>query len=309
MSHTNKKSLYQQVVETLEAKARYGHSKHADKRAGVTDQYIYSFDTMATYKKAALRFTDWVKSDPVVVEALGRKPRTLVEIRPFAEMWLLKRQDEGKSAYTLKMERSALKKLYGEEIYVELKPAKRTDISRSRGTAARDAGFSEKKNAELINFCRCCGPRRAELAMLDASALEFVGGKPFVHYTKGTKGGRERLSPIVGTEDEVKRALVYLDSLDGTQKINSHADIHSYRADYATRVYMEAARPIEELRGKMIDVTSLSGKDGRAMWRSAIYCFRGDRKGDKLDRAAMLKASQALGHNRVSVVAESYIRV
>ncbi len=308
MSHKNKRSLFQQVVEALEAKAYYGHSKHKDKQSGETEQHIYSFNTMATYKKAAVRFTEWAKSAPEVADALGHKPRTLAEIRPFAEMWLLKRQDEGKSAYTLKMERSALKKLYGEEINIELNPAKRSDVRRSRGTAARDAGFSEKKNAELINFCRCCGPRRAELAALDSSALVWLEGKPFISYSKGTKGGRERLSPIVGTEEEVKRALAYLDSLDGTQKINSHADIHSYRADYATRVYMEAARPIEELRGKKVNVTALAGKTGPAEWRSAIYCFRGDRKGDKLDRAAMLKASHALGHNRVSIVAESYIR-
>lgn len=309
MGHKNKRSLFQQAVEALETKAHYGHSKHKDKQTGEAEQYIYSFDTMATYKKAAVRFTDWAKSAPEVADALGHKPRTLAEIRPFAETWLLKRQDEGKSAYTLKMERSALKKLYGEEINIELNPAKRSDVRRSRGTAARDAGFSEKKNAELINFCRCCGPRRAELAALDASALEWIDGMPYVHFSKGTKGGRERCSPIIGTEDEVKRALAYLDSLDGTQRINSHADIHAYRAEYATRVYLEAALPIEALRGKKVDVTALTGKTGPAVWRSAIYSFRGDRKGDRLDRAAMLKASRALGHNRVSVVAESYIRI
>ena len=41
---------------------------------------------------------------------------------------------------------------------------------------------------------------------------------------------------------------------------------------------------------------------------SAVYHCRSDRKGVSFDKAAMIKASEALGHGRLDVVAGHYIR-
>lgn len=43
--------------------------------------------------------------------------------------------------------------------------------------------------------------------------------------------------------------------------------------------------------------------------KSAVYYCRGDQRGLALDRAAMIIASQNLGHNRESVVGEHYLRL
>lgn len=311
MGHKSKKSLPQQVYDRLDSMARYGHSKHADKAAGVSASYIYSFATMRTYKKHCLYFVQWCKGH--LPAELGRQPRTLAECRPYAERWLREREAAGLSPYTLKMERSALSKLYGEELRVELRGSRRADIKRSRGTAARDAHFSEEKNAGMVAFCRCAGPRRSELEQLDSSALEWHDGRPYVHYTHGTKGGRPRLSPIVGTAEEVAQALAYLAELTGNNRVHSAADVHAYRAEYATRVY-EAARAadLEALRGKKLDYTALTGKrrrDGARIEKGALYFCRGDKAGTVMDRRAMIAASRALGHNRESVVGEHYIRI
>ena len=75
------------------------------------------------------------------------------------------------------------------------------------------------------------------------------------------------------------------------KKIPSNADIHSYRADYATRIYLKYARTIEEIP------------------RRERYVCRRDKKGVIYDRKAMLEASKALGHNRISVVGEHYLRL
>ena len=40
-----------------------------------------------------------------------------------------------------------------------------------------------------------------------------------------------------------------------------------------------------------------------------IYYCRGDRKGTWLDKKAMLVASKALGHNRISIIASNYLRL
>jgi hypothetical protein len=79
-------------------------------------------------------------------------------------------------------------------------------------------------------------------------------------------------------------------------------DVHSYRGDYATAIYKMYARPIDEIPYDKVD------SYGR-LYQSDVYICRGDRAGLKLDKKAMLKASQALGHSRICVVAGHYLNV
>lgn len=80
------------------------------------------------------------------------------------------------------------------------------------------------------------------------------------------------------------------------------ADIHGYRAEYATAIYKAHARAIEE-----IPYDRVNRGTGRR-YQSEVYTCRKDEAGKKLDKAAMLICSKALGHNRISVVADNYIR-
>lgn len=309
MAHKSKLSLAQQVFNMLESKARYGHSKHEDKKAGVSEQYIYSFDTMKTYKKQSLAFVRWVKEH--VASEIGRQPRTLAECRPYVERYLQERQAAGMSASTLHTDRAALGKLYGERIDVALPAARRAEITRSRGDAVRDAHFSVARNSDLVNFCLCAGPRRSEYELLKPSALEYHDGVPYVHYTDGTKGGRERLSPITGTPEEVARAIDHLMHLTGNNHASDAFDMHDYRSRYAMRVYEAHKGDLDALKGKRIDYTALTGKTtatGDRIYKSALYVCRSDLCGVAYDRAAMIQASRALGHNRESVVAGHYFR-
>ena len=74
------------------------------------------------------------------------------------------------------------------------------------------------------------------------------------------------------------------------EKVPSSADIHDFRAQYASRIYSSYARPIEKIP------------------RKERYICRKDKAGIVYDKAAMLEASKALGHNRISVVGEHYLR-
>ena len=309
MSHKNKITLEKQVQERLKGCLRYGHSKHEDKRQGVAEQYIYSISTAKAYSKHCLYFVEWAKQNDGIREKLGHKPRTLEEVRPFVSDWIREREQKGLSAYTLKLEVSALSKLYGEPLNIQTKGTRRADITRSRGAAERDKHFSETANGELINFCRCVGCRRSELAKMKAEDFRILeDGRPGI-WIRG-KGGRERIAPIIGTPDEVTRALAFLNGLNGKNRVHSGADIHRFRADYAKRVYKLYERPLESLKGRTIDYTAITGKagkDGKPIKKSALYICRGDQEGTAFDRAAMLQASKALGHNRESVVGEHYL--
>ena len=104
-------------------------------------------------------------------------------------------------------------------------------------------------------------------------------------------------------------------------KPNPNADIHSYRAVYATRVYNEHKREYKEFKderliiykNKIVDcyIAKRRNKPMPIGYRdvsSAYYC-RNDLKGTVYDRRALFEASRALGHNRETVVAEHYLRV
>lgn len=75
------------------------------------------------------------------------------------------------------------------------------------------------------------------------------------------------------------------------KKVSSNADIHSYRSVYCTKVYNLYARDIKSITNK-----------------KEIYYCKKDLAGTWYDKKAMLIASQALGHNRINVIASNYLR-
>lgn len=225
--------------------------------------------------------------------------------RQYVPEWIESRR--GLSASTQKLEVAALSKLYhcrhgrGRKPFrdVETDTRRRADIKRSRGDAVRDKHFSVRNNADLITFCRCTGLRRAELQALryDDFRLAAPDGSagPGLYVHRSTKGGRVRRINFVGSKAEIALCCDIMSKGSGLSKVwgkvHSAADIHSYRADYATKVYQMHARPIETLK------------------HDEIYYCRGDRKGTWLDKNAMLMASKALGHNRISIIASNYLRL
>lgn len=293
MSHRNKSrpSLVHQVKVVLQDKVCFGESKHAAKAAGTGQDGIYSYSTLRTYIKHCCYFASWARQQAPD----GHKPHSLDDCRPYAAAWIQARIDAGLSSYTIKMEISALCKLYGcssAELRLPSAPKRhRSDITRSRGIAARDKDFSQERNAAIINFCRCTGLRRRELAAIKGTDLCWgADGKAYIHVTNG-KGGRQRDVPVLDNNPEVIAIMQAAGDNLVWPRIPSHMDVHSYRADYATALYHRTAK----------DTTTLPKDD--------IYRCRGDRAGVVYDRAAMLYVSRALGHNRISVIAGHYLQV
>lgn len=307
MGHKNKLSLVAQVKAALDQKLAIGESRQQGKRDGTAADKIYSWSTYNTYLKHACYFVEWCKKE--------HKAKTLEQCRPYVAEWMATRSSL--SPYTQKLEASALAKVYGVTVSslqefresghglgIETPRRSRAGITRSRGQKVRDAHFSEKNHAALLEFCRGTGLRRRELQLLTGDALEQdPDGHWVLHVTKGTKGGRPRYAPIIGEPETVARIVERLQSA-GTgrvwQKIPNGADIHSYRADYATALYLLHARPLDQIPKR---------RTPKGYLVQDVYVFRGDRKGQKLDRAAMLITSNALGHGRISVIAENYLRL
>ncbi len=348
MSRENKKSIILQAKEALEAKLQPGRSKHNDKKEGVTDQYIYSYKTFKTYNEQCYDFLTWCRGSEAVLQDLGRKPRTLEECKKHVNSYIKECIEKGHSPYTIKLKISALAKLYGckaTDFGVKTPSRERKNITRSRGEKVRDKNFSEARNADLVNFCKATGLRRSELEQIRGIDLIYnKDGEPCLNVTRGTKGGRPRISPIAGNADEVARVIELMQQAGENKvfgKVSTNADIHGYRADYATRIYNAHKRPLNDFRHERMliyqnrvqevytsrkdapdrvrfsslysktKIDKRTGKpamlDGYRDVSSCFYC-RGDLKGTIYDRQALFAASAALGHNRESVVAEHYLR-
>ena len=294
MSRKNKLSLVGQIKARFDEQLAIGQSKHLDKLNGSTDGKIYSWGTYRTYLKQTNYFAKWCKVE--------HGCKTLEQCRPYVNEWLIKRQDL--SAHTQKLDAAALAKLYGcsSTDFIKTKSRRRADITRSRQERVRDKHFSEVKNKNLVDFCRSTGLRRAELTALTGDKLIYKNNNPYIKVNSASKGGRYREVPVYGNT----KLVVNLMQKAGTGKVfetvSGNADIHSYRSDYATALYKQYARPINEIPYDRLNV-------GTGRWyQSEVYVCRGDRAGAKYDKQAMLIVSNALGHNRLSVIAGHYLQ-
>ncbi len=330
-----RKDLHQQAYEKLTSMQAFGESKRAAVANGTAKEKIFSYSTYRDYWKHIKYFLKHVQE-------VHPECTTLKAAKKHVNEWLQSRVDAGLSAWTVQLEAKALGKIYGispeDEGYFVPPKRKREDITRSRTDRVRDRHFSETNNDELIKFCKGTGLRRGELAQLrggdlvsrkqieaESTALEAIPvtertpmqehrlevlkdtslfQEEYFVLVRNGKGGRERLSPIIG-----RNARQIIERIQNTpcgekvwQHIHQSADIHAYRAAYATDIYKAHARKIED-----IPYDRVSRKTNRR-YQSQVYACRKDEAGKKLDKAAMLLCSKALGHNRIEVVANNYIR-
>lgn len=329
------KDLHQQAYDRLTGMQAFGESKKEAVANGTEKEKIFSFNTYKSYWKHTKYFIKYIKEN-------HPECTTLKSAKKYVNEWLQTRVDQGLSAWTVQLEAKAMGKLYGispdDENYFKPPKRNREDIKRSRGDRVRDKHFSKTNNDELIKFCKGTGLRRAELGELrgkdlvtreeieaeisqiesrpaeeltpaDTKRLEMLQdtrlfeGDYFTHVRNG-KGGRERMSPIIGpnTEQIVERIKSTPAEEKVWQHIHQSADIHGYRAEYATIIYKAKARAIEEIPYDRVN------KGSGRKYQSDVYICRKDESGRKLDKVAMLVCSKALGHNRISVVADNYIR-
>ncbi len=306
------KDLHQQAYDRLTGMQAFGESKKQAVADGTEKDKIFSFSTYKAYWKHVKYFIKYIQE---------KYPEctTLKSAKKYVNEWLQARTDQGLSAWTIQLEAKAMGKLYGispdDENYFKPPKRNREDIKRSRGVRVRDKHFSKTNNDELIRFCKGTGLRRRELAELrgkdlvtreqieaeisrlesrpaveltpaDTKRLEMLQDARlfqegyFTHVRSG-KGGRERLSPIIGPDSA--QIIERMQNTPSEEKVWQHvhqsADIHGYRAEYATAMYKAHARPIEEIPYDRVN------KGSGRKYQSEVYICRKDEAGRKLDKA------------------------
>lgn len=285
--NTIKDEIYNRLSKLF--KAGNGRSRNVDKRNGVDREYIYSSKTYKTYHNECKRFAVWCrKTHPEV--------RHLKECKKYVNEYLTYQISSGKSPWTLTTQKAALAKLYGVDYasFIATPPRERSKIKRSRNPVSRDKNISANTEKFLSTITSATGLRRNELCKITGDALRYdSSGRPFLHITRGTKGGKIRDAVIIGATPEETEYIVGLFKSAGKMKllpkVSSAYDNHRYRAEYAKRLYQHFARNIDEIPKK-----------------ERIY-LRKDRKGEILDRSCLTYISSCLGHSRLDILYSNYL--
>lgn len=289
MARKKNKSMKWQVEALLLPKLCIGQSRHeakisAKEKGEMGTAGIYSWATDNTYKKHCIYFAEWSK------KAYGCK--TVEDALQYIQEYINIRTGQGLSAWTIKMEASAIAKMYGytsAELKIITPERKRQNITRSRISCEHDKHISEKNHKDIIVFFQGCGLRRHELKALCSENILIDGEDVYIEVLKG-KGGKRRTVEVLPEYKELirsyhndkKRQLVF-------EEIPQNLDIHSFRAYFACAWYTLLARPLDSLTKEQ-----------------KYYC-RSDLKGVVYDKRAMMKVSQLLGHNRINVIVSNYL--
>lgn len=277
------KNIFSDVSRTLNAMLAIGKSKHKDKLNGADfSEIIYSTGTKQSYERIGKQFARYC------LDKYGCKK--LSEARVYVDEWLLYVY-ENYSAYTSHTYKCALAKLFQLNPEQLPKPPvrRRADITRCRKNYDAPLTKLERDNLQIVNFCEATGLRRRELMKLRGTDIEVRGNQVVIHITRGGKGGLEREVHAIKFEAMIKDLAQKAGDNKLFPKIPKGLPIHKYRDKYAHALYKKLARHRGEPKGK-----------------DRYVCSK-DMKGIVLDRSVMLIVSRNLGHQRIDVIAQSYL--
>jgi len=296
----HQKSIIRQAIERLDSYRGIGESRRDAKRAireasgerrwTISTGKIHSHTTRRVYQQQVLAFVNWARE----VHGVSRLERLDERADELVTAYLQLHVDEGKSAYTLQTERSALRLFFQMRTLaqtVALPRRSRMAITRSRGVAAHDRHLQAANWQPLLRLLTATGLRRNEARLLlvgDIVVCETdpaYAGQTTVRVRNG-KGGKSRTVPVLAGHEQEVLCLTQGRQPDERvfATIPRHLDVHSYRRTYAQSLYIALA-------------------PGRSLPPSTDRLKRTD-----YDAEAVLKVSQALGHRRRQVVLQHYLR-
>lgn len=297
-----RKTISNQIHSALADKIAFGKSKHLDKieqetTFGKSTYKIYSFSTYDTYNKVGREYGKWLADK-------GVKYGKLTDTEQYAREYIQSRLEDGKSVYTLKMERSALGMIYGHNIEVLLPIRHNGDVKRSREETFNDKHISRTgKYADIFTVATATGCRRCDLKALNTNSLVERDGKYFLDI-KQSKGGRDRLAPVLPSKaDEVKKIFEQAKE-NGRGKLFDHIpkeiDVHGLRREYAQELY-HSLTDDKSLRDEYLTYYP-------ARHENVKSDFYRDREGNVFERDTVYVVSQSLGHNRIDTSITAYLK-
>ena len=322
-----RKTIEQQITHAYHDKIAFGESRHLakqklreekgdDYRFSMTDDKIHSIGTFKTYSKVGREYASWLTT----IKGISKYSK-LEKTDDLAKEYIEYRLENGISVWTAKMERSALGKLYGKTIEMEMPVRNQNDVTRSRNDCEHDKHFSVKNHNSEILVATATGTRREDLCKIAIKDFEEHNNHLYVRIN-GSKGGRNRLAPVLPTkEQEIKDLLTDMKQQGKKENeplfhhVSKNMDVHGYRRNYAKDLlaYVEQNKDYKEQvlkqypeRREYRTITNKrTGEREIHEIKSEYYSPRSEDR--KYLRDDLYIVSQALGHNRIDVT-HSYIK-
>ncbi len=311
-----KKDVERLFHQTLSDKLAFGQSKKAAKKDlgfGQSTYQIYSVNSYKTYLKQCKQYAKWLKQEKGI-----NKIDDINKTEQYAKEYIQKRLDDGKSIYTVKMERSALGMLYGKQIDIKLPSRTPDQITRSRKETKNDRYISrDGKYKDVFTIAIATGSRRKDISKLCVNNFREVDGKLYVFFEK-SKGGRDRLTPVLEKYEKDVRDIIEQAKVDGKTRLFNHIpkeiDVHGLRREYCQNLYDEI-KDNKELRDEILknyperhELKTQKDKDGNTVTKEIKSDVYKDRSGNIWKRDDIYVLSQALGHNRLDVSITHYLK-
>ena len=314
---TDNFKLSQSLFRELATKTKFGSSKKEDKeraigehkalcaREGrtfnVTDvrlEGIYSHSTFKNYLQVGGRFLEYLDQNDLKAINITRA------VDRYGLEYLKDMEDRGLSPYSILQAKSCLGKIAGKELDFSI--SKEREVTKGRSESVRGRTFNEELNRDLVVIAKGTGARRGDLERLEPKNFVKQGDICIGVNFLGSKGGRDRYTPILPEYQREISKIVAEKELAGKEKIfdnvNSHANIHAYRREYCQSLY-KALSEDKSYRDKLTKDYESKGKE-----MSVTKEEYKTRDGQTFDRQSLLIASQALGHNRLDVIPKSYFK-
>lgn len=311
-----KKDVERLFHQTLSDKLAFGQSKKAAKKDlgfGQSTYQIYSVNSYKTYLKQCKQYAKWLKQEKGI-----NKIDDINKTEQYAKEYIQKRLDDGKSIYTVKMERSALGMLYGKQIDIKLPSRTPDQITRSRKETKNDRYISrDGKYKDVFTIAIATGSRRKDISKLCVNNFREVDGKLYVFFEK-SKGGRDRLTPVLEKYEKDVRDIIEQAKNEGKTRLFNHIpkeiDIHGLRREYCQGLYDEI-KDNKELRNEILknyperrELKTQKDKNGNTVTKEIKSDVYKDRSGNIWKRDDIYVLSQALGHNRLDVSITHYLK-
>ncbi len=311
-----KKDVERLFHQTLSDKLAFGQSKKAAKKDlgfGQSTYQIYSVNSYKTYLKQCKQYARWLKEEKGI-----NKIDDINKTEQYAIEYIQKRLDDGKSIYTVKMERSALGMLYGKQIDIKLPSRTPDQITRSRKETKNDRYITrDGKYKDVFTISIATGSRRKDISKLCVNNFREVDGKLYVFFEK-SKGGRDRLTPVLEKYEKDVRDIIEQAKADGKTRLFNHIpkeiDVHGLRREYCQGLYDEI-KDNKELRNEILknyperrELKTQKDKDGNTVTKEIKSDVYKDRNGNVWKRDDIYVLSQALGHNRLDVSITHYLK-
>ena len=308
----NKTNIKMQLNKRLDALLRIGIKKtneNRDTRNGFNPtryEGIHSVKTADTYRRSINIFGDFCKR--IGVKEIEQIDESVV--RRFVE------ERKSNSSWTHSKDLSAINKVLGTDYKSEqfdIEKRKQENVVHNRQILTSNSTASAARNQEALWFAYATGARRESFQSLTPSHVIRSADGIVIGVQFKEKGGRERNALILPSERQamtlfVDRKLSEVGE-DGqlVKPCDSNANPHYQRGEYAKEMYAQ-----------MVDYQS-RGKDIYAGYRSILIDEQKYQKAIEhpryksqyvhdYDTRICAELSQQLGHTRIEVVINSYLR-